>query len=142
METTAQIDLYIPGHQTPPIIPHAIVVLPESDGNELLLCYNDEGVYVNTYAEVTKDVMMQWGEMPASVAYIRSGQVMGWGEKAIEIRSVSQGLLDGVFMHKRANKLKFLCERNDKVFFASVQSPSNSQVYFMSLPSRAPSYQT
>ena len=52
---------------------------------------------------------------------------MGWGEKAIEIRSVSQGLLDGVFMHKRANKLKFLCERNDKVFFASVQSPSNSQ---------------
>ena len=69
-----------------------------------------------------------------------SFQVMGWGEKAIEIRSVSQGLLDGVFMHKRANKLKFLCERNDKVFFASVQSPSNSQVYFMSLPQRAPSY--
>ena len=65
---------------------------------------------------------------------------MGWGEKAIEIRSVSQGLLDGVFMHKRANKLKFLCERNDKVFFASVQSPSNSQVYFMSLPQRTPSY--
>ena len=52
---------------------------------------------------------------------------MGWGEKAIEIRSVSQGLLDGVFMHKRANKLKFLCERNDKVFFASVQSANNSQ---------------
>ena len=41
-------------------------------------------------------------------------QVMGWGEKAIEIRSVEKGLLDGVFMHKRANKLKFLCERNDK----------------------------
>ena len=39
---------------------------------------------------------------------------MGWGEKAIEIRSVEKGLLDGVFMHKRANKLKFLCERNDK----------------------------
>ena len=39
---------------------------------------------------------------------------MGWGEKAIEIRSVDKGLLDGVFMHKRANKLKFLCERNDK----------------------------
>jgi len=116
------------------------VVLPESEGMELLLCYNDEGVYVNTYSEVTKDVMMQWGELPASVAYIRSGQVMGWGEKAIEIRSVSQGLLDGVFMHKRANKLKFLCERNDKVFFASVQSPSNSQVYFMSLPQRTPSY--
>ena len=51
------------------------MVLPESEGMELLLCYNDEGVYVNTYSEVTKDVMMQWGELPASVAYIRSGQV-------------------------------------------------------------------
>lgn len=140
IESGSPYDLFIPTHQTPPIIPHAIVVLPESEGMELLLCYNDEGVYVNTYSEVTKDVMMQWGELPASVAYIRSGQVMGWGEKAIEIRSVSQGLLDGVFMHKRANKLKFLCERNDKVFFASVQSPSNSQVYFMSLPQRTPSY--
>lgn len=42
---------------------------------------------------------------------------MGWGEKAIEIRSVETGHLDGVFMHKRAQRLKFLCERNDKVNF-------------------------
>lgn len=40
---------------------------------------------------------------------------MGWGNKAIEIRNVENGQLDGVFMHKRAQKLKFLCERNDKV---------------------------
>ena len=52
---------------------------------------------------------------------------MGWGEKAIEIRSIDRGLLNGVFMHKRPNKLKFLTEKNDKVFFASVQSPTNSQ---------------
>lgn len=39
---------------------------------------------------------------------------MGWGNKAIEIRSVDTGHLDGVFMHKKAQKLKFLCERNDK----------------------------
>ena len=75
IESGSPYDLFIPTHQTPPIIPHAIVVLPESEGMELLLCYNDEGVYVNTYSEVTKDVMMQWGELPASVAYIRSGQV-------------------------------------------------------------------
>lgn len=48
-------------------------------------------------------------------AYICSNQIMGWGEKAIEIRSVETGHLDGVFMHKRAQRLKFLCERNDKV---------------------------
>lgn len=48
-------------------------------------------------------------------AYISTGQIMGWGNKAIEIRSAETGHLDGVFMHKKAQKLKFLCERNDKV---------------------------
>ena len=41
--------------------------------------------------------------------------MMGWGSKAIEIRSVESGQLDGVFLHKKPQKLKFLCERNDKV---------------------------
>jgi hypothetical protein len=31
---------------------------------------------------------------------------MGWGNKAIEIRNVDLGTLDGVFMHKRPHKLK------------------------------------
>lgn len=48
-------------------------------------------------------------------AYLQSNQVMGWGEKAIELRSANTGNLEGVFMHKKAQKLKFLCERNDKV---------------------------
>ena len=56
-----------------------------------------------------------------------SNEVMGWGEKAIEIRSIETAMLNGVFMHKRPNKLKFLTEKNDKVFFASVQGQSNSQ---------------
>ncbi|KAG7238010.1 hypothetical protein INR49_031364 [Caranx melampygus] len=115
------------------VTPHAIVVLPKTDGMEMLLCYEDEGVYVNTYGRITKDVVLQWGEMPTSVAYIHSNQIMGWGEKAIEIRSVETGHLDGVFMHKRAQRLKFLCERNDKVFFASVRSGGSSQVFFMTL---------
>jgi hypothetical protein len=29
---------------------------------------------------------LQWGELPTSVAYIGTGQIMGWGNKAIEIR--------------------------------------------------------
>ena len=64
---------------------------------------------------MTKNIVLQWGELPTSVAYIGTGQIMGWGNKAIEIRSVETGHLDGVFMHKKAQKLKFLCERNDKV---------------------------
>uniref|UniRef100_A0A2I3GVG4 non-specific serine/threonine protein kinase n=1 Tax=Nomascus leucogenys TaxID=61853 RepID=A0A2I3GVG4_NOMLE len=108
-------DIYLPTHIQCSIKPHAIIILPNTDGMELLVCYEDEGVYVNTYGRITKDVVLQWGEMPTSVAYIRSNQTMGWGEKAIEIRSVETGHLDGVFMHKRAQRLKFLCERNDKV---------------------------
>ncbi|XP_036763280.1 mitogen-activated protein kinase kinase kinase kinase 4 isoform X34 [Manis pentadactyla] len=126
-------DIYLPTHIQCSIKPHAIIILPNTDGMELLVCYEDEGVYVNTYGRITKDVVLQWGEMPTSVAYIRSNQTMGWGEKAIEIRSVETGHLDGVFMHKRAQRLKFLCERNDKVFFASVRSGGSSQVYFMTL---------
>ena len=53
--------------------------------------------------------------MHVFLAYISTGQIMGWGNKAIEIRSAETGHLDGVFMHKKAQKLKFLCERNDKV---------------------------
>ncbi|XP_051538053.1 traf2 and NCK-interacting protein kinase-like isoform X4 [Myxocyprinus asiaticus] len=126
-------DIYIPSHIQGTVSPHAIVVLPRTDGMEMLLCYEDEGVYVNTYGRITKDVVLQWGEMPTSVAYIHSNQIMGWGEKAIEIRSVETGHLDGVFMHKRAQRLKFLSERNDKVFFASVRSGGSSQVFFMTL---------
>lgn len=46
---------------------HAIIILPNTDGIELLVCYEDEGVYVNTYGRITKDVVLQWGEMPTSV---------------------------------------------------------------------------
>ncbi|KAK1894218.1 Traf2 and NCK-interacting protein kinase [Dissostichus eleginoides] len=113
-------DIYIPSHCAKQmkiqsqVTPHSIVVLPKTDGMEMLLCYEDEGVYVNTYGRITKDVVLQWGEMPTSVAYIHSNQIMGWGEKAIEIRSVETGHLDGVF-------------------FASVRSGGSSQVFFMTL---------
>lgn len=126
-------DLYLPTHIQGTIRPHAIIILPNTSGMELLLAYEDEGIYIDIYGHFTKETVLQWGEMPASVAYLQSNQVMGWGEKAIELRSVETGNLEGVFMHKKAQKLKFLCERNDKVFFASVQSGGSSQIYFMTL---------
>uniref|UniRef100_A0A7N4Q1B9 non-specific serine/threonine protein kinase n=1 Tax=Sarcophilus harrisii TaxID=9305 RepID=A0A7N4Q1B9_SARHA len=125
-------DLYLPTHIPGTIQPHTIIILPNTSGTELLLTYEDEGVYVDIYGHFTKESILQWGETPACVAYLQSNQVMGWGEKAIELRSVEAGNLEGVFMHKKSQKLKFLCERNDKVFFASVQSGS-SQIYFMTL---------
>ncbi|MFH4975248.1 hypothetical protein AB6A40_001957, partial [Gnathostoma spinigerum] len=126
-------DIYTPPNSETVVTPHCIVILPNSNGMQLLLCYNNEGVYVSTYGKPTKNVFLQWGETPSSVAYISTGQIMGWGNKAIEIRSVDTGHLDGVFMHKKAQKLKFLCERNDKVFFSSAKGGGACQIYFMTL---------
>jgi len=71
---------------------------------------------------------LNWGEPPLSVAHIQSSnEVMGWGEKAIEIRSIDKGLLNGVFMHKRPNKLKFLTERNDKVNILKFQKNNSKR---------------
>ncbi|XP_066159056.1 serine/threonine-protein kinase mig-15 isoform X5 [Euwallacea fornicatus] len=133
LDSASVYDIYLPKHTQNGIIPHCIVTLPNSNGMQLLLCYDNEGVYVNTYGRVSKNMLLQWGEMPTSVAYIGTGQIMGWGNKAIEIRSVESGHLDGVFMHKKAQRLKFLCERNDKVFFSSAKSGSSCQIYFMTL---------
>ncbi|KAG0717624.1 Mitogen-activated protein kinase kinase kinase kinase 4 [Chionoecetes opilio] len=130
-------DIYLPKHIQGSIQPHTIVTLPNSNGLQLLICYDNEGVYVNTYGktpQVTKNMMLQWGEMPTSVAFIGTGQIMGWGNKAIEIRSVETGHLDGVFMHKKAQKLKFLCERNDKVSAAAwLFLPCSISLIFLSL---------
>ncbi|XP_034238185.1 serine/threonine-protein kinase mig-15 isoform X6 [Thrips palmi] len=136
LDSASVYDVYLPKHVSMsqgPISPHCIVPLPNSNGMQLLLCYDNEGVYVNTYGKVSKNIVLQWGEMPTSVAYIGTGQIMGWGNKAIEIRSVESGHLDGVFMHKKAQRLKFLCERNDKVFFSSAKGGSSCQIYFMTL---------
>ncbi|KAJ0181169.1 hypothetical protein K1T71_003254 [Dendrolimus kikuchii] len=94
LDTANVYDIYIPKHTQGAIVPHCIVPLPNSNGVQLLLCYDNEGVYVNTYGRVSKNIVLQWGEMPTSVAYIGTGQIMGWGNKAIEIRSVESGHLD------------------------------------------------
>lgn len=52
------------------IHPHAIIILPNSAGTEVLACYEDEGVYIDTYGRIIKDTVLQWGEMPASVGEV------------------------------------------------------------------------
>jgi serine/threonine protein kinase len=133
LDSASIYDIYVVESHLQPVNPHCICILPNTDGMQLLLCYDNEGVYVNTFGKITKNVQLQWGETPSSVAYISTNQIMGWGNKAIEIRNVDTGHLDGVFMHKKAQKLKFLCERNDKVFFSSAKGGGASQIYFMTL---------
>jgi len=113
---------------------HSIIPLPGSNGRTILLCYEDEGAYFSTAGIKVKDATIRWGEPPHAVAQVGNGQIMGWGEKAIEVRNLQTGMLDSVFMHKRRQVFRFLCERNEKVFFAST-SGSGSQVFFMTLSS-------
>ncbi|CAL8102844.1 unnamed protein product [Calicophoron daubneyi] len=131
LDSNTVFDLYLPP-MAAQITPHCIVVLPNTDGMQLLLCYDTEGVYVDTSGKLTKNAVLQWGKVPTSVAYISTGQLLGWGLKAIEVRSAETGNLDGVFMHKREQKFKFLCERNDKVFFSNTRS-GPPQVSMMTL---------
>ena len=67
------------------------------------------------------------------IAHVGSGQIMGWGEKAIEVRSLETGLLDGVFTHKRAQQFRFLCERNEKVFDFEIQPYFSSNLMHLKL---------
>ncbi|CAH8435433.1 unnamed protein product [Schistosoma turkestanicum] len=132
LDSNIVFDLYMPSLINSHITPHCIVVLPETNGMQLLLCYDTEGVYVDTNGKLTKNIVIQWGEVPTCVAYISTGQLLGWGLKAIEVRSAKTGHLDGVFMHKREQKFKFLCERTDKVFFSNTRS-GPPQVSMMTL---------
>ena len=114
--------------------------VPNSEGMYLLLCYNGrtcdnistpliyllklvEGVYVHVHGNVLKDVVLQWGEVPNSVAHTSNNQIIIWGNKAIEIRKVTNGQIMGIFTHKRDQKTKFLNEKNEKVgpyFYANL----------------------
>ena len=73
LDSASVYDIYLPKHAQGPITPHTIVTLPNTNGMQLLLCYDNEGVYVNTYGKVSKNIVLQWGELPTSVAYIGTG---------------------------------------------------------------------
>ncbi|KAI1699141.1 CNH domain-containing protein [Ditylenchus destructor] len=68
LDSASIYDIYTPTQTIPqPMTPHCIVILPNTNGMQLLLCYDNEGVYVNTYGKVTKNVQLQWSETPSSV---------------------------------------------------------------------------
>lgn len=59
------------------IHPHAVIILPNTSGMELLLTYEDEGVYINIYGRFSKENVLQWGEMPASVGKYEKNTAAG-----------------------------------------------------------------
>ena len=53
----------MPKHAQGPVTPHTIVTLPNTNGMQLLLCYDNEGVYVNTYGKVSAQ-SREWSGQP------------------------------------------------------------------------------
>uniref|UniRef100_UPI00358F1865 traf2 and NCK-interacting protein kinase-like isoform X2 n=1 Tax=Myxine glutinosa TaxID=7769 RepID=UPI00358F1865 len=112
--------------------PQAIVVLPNSSGCHLLLCFGHRVMYFTIMGQRVNHTELCWDERPTHIVHIGSTRLLGWGDRALEVRSMLSGHLEMFFMHRGTQRLHFLCERNDKVFFASGRSNGN-QVYILDL---------
>jgi hypothetical protein len=114
------------------IRPHEIIHVPDDSGGvKTLLLFDQSGVMIDKFGDIESELPFDWGELPTSIALATRTSVLGWGAKSIEIRSCASGVQEGVFKHKRATRLTYLCARGNKVFFASIKSSSDCQVYFM-----------
>eukprot|EP00039_Didymoeca_costata_P001874 m.55852 g.55852 ORF g.55852 m.55852 type:complete len:776 (+) comp11007_c0_seq1:213-2540(+) len=119
------------------IQPLAIHHIPNEEGLErTFLVFDDTAAIVDKYGDITDEIELPWAEEPHHIG-IRNPQsakqgesLLAWGLKSIEIRSPEDGELVGVFKHKRATRLRFLCSRTNKVFFAAVRN-GGCQIYFM-----------
>lgn len=126
------VNLYVP-RPAPPggITPHAILKLPHGGASDLLLLYDCTLIAVDRYGDVVHDCALDWGERPTSIVLAAPVTLLGWGARSIEIRSGNTGEMEGTFKHKRVTKLKYLCARDGKVYFASIQASNKCQIYFM-----------
>lgn len=114
------------------ITAHSILQVPDGEeGLNTILLFDNTGIIVDRFGDVIQELSLEWGETPFHIGTAGpSSNLLGWGLKSIEIRSAVSGEMEGVFKHKRATRLRFLCARNNKVFFASVRN-GGCQIYFM-----------
>ncbi|KAF3837955.1 hypothetical protein F7725_009723 [Dissostichus mawsoni] len=114
------------------IRPHAIIILPNSAGTEVLVVTKTRAS-TSTPTDASPRIRCCSGGrcLRCRLPPVQPGD--GLGRKGHRAEVSEHWEPGGSLMHKKAQKLKFLCERNDKVFFASVQSGGSSQIYFMTL---------
>eukprot|EP00041_Stephanoeca_diplocostata_P005127 m.56742 g.56742 ORF g.56742 m.56742 type:complete len:150 (+) comp15591_c0_seq16:154-603(+) len=132
LATCHQVNLYVP-RPAPPggIVPHAIVKLPAGSASDLLLLYDVSCIAVDKYGDCVQEGRLDWSEKPNSIVLAAPITLLGWGQRSIEIRSGATGEIEGTFKHKRVTKLKYLCAREGKVYFASIHAANKCQIYFM-----------
>eukprot|EP00035_Acanthoeca_spectabilis_P021496 m.438563 g.438563 ORF g.438563 m.438563 type:complete len:794 (+) comp18257_c0_seq1:247-2628(+) len=126
------LNLFVP-RPAPPggITPHAILKLPSDSEYDLLLLFDGHGIAVDKFGDICHDCALPWSEKPASVVLAAPITLLGWGQRGIEIRSGVTGQIEGTFKHKRVTKLRYLCAKDNKVFFASIKASNQCMIYFM-----------
>ncbi|XP_042544148.1 nik-related protein kinase [Dipodomys spectabilis] len=110
-----------------------IIILPDCLGIGVMLTFNPEALSVEENEELFKKVLEVWRDIPSSAAFECTQRTTGWGQKAIEVRSLQSRVLENELKRRAIKNLRFLCTRGDKVFFTSTLRNHHSRVYFMTL---------
>ncbi|XP_014652845.1 PREDICTED: nik-related protein kinase isoform X2 [Ceratotherium simum simum] len=110
-----------------------ILILPDSLGIGMMLTFNAEALSMEANEQLFKKILEVWKDIPSSVAYECTQRTTGWGQKAIEVRSLQSRVLESELKRRSIKKLRFLCTRGDKLFFTSTLRNRHSRVYFMTL---------
>ncbi|XP_022419592.1 nik-related protein kinase-like isoform X1 [Delphinapterus leucas] len=126
-------DVTLPNNPLEIIIPQNIIILPDSLGIGMMLTFNAEALSMEANEQLFKKILEVWKDIPSSVAYECSQRATGWGQKAIEVRSLQSRVLESELKRRSIKKLRFLCTRGDKLFFTSILRNRHSRVYFMTL---------
>ncbi|XP_059535202.1 nik-related protein kinase [Myotis daubentonii] len=132
-ESEVMSDVTLPNNPLEIIIPQNIIILPDSLGIGMMLTFNAEALSMEANEQLFKKILEVWKDIPSSVAYECTQRTTGWGQKAIEVRSLQSRLLESELKRRSIKKLRFLCTRGDKLFFTSTLRNRHSRVYFMTL---------
>ncbi|TEA39538.1 hypothetical protein DBR06_SOUSAS27410026, partial [Sousa chinensis] len=132
-ESEVMSDVTLPNNPLEIIIPQNIIILPDSLGIGMMLTFNAEALSMEANEQLFKKILEVWKDIPSSVAYECSQRATGWGQKAIEVRSLQSRVLESELKRRSIKKLRFLCTRGDKLFFTSILRNRHSRVYFMTL---------
>ncbi|XP_040324367.1 nik-related protein kinase [Herpailurus yagouaroundi] len=132
-ESEVMSDVTLPNNPLEIIIPQNIIILPDSLGIGMMLTFNAEALSMEANEQLFKKILEVWKNIPSSVAFECTQRTTGWGQKAIEVRSLQSRVLESELKRRSIKKLRFLCTRGDKLFFTSTLRNRHSRVYFMTL---------
>ncbi|XP_037844915.1 nik-related protein kinase isoform X3 [Chlorocebus sabaeus] len=132
-ESEVMSDVTLPNNPLEIIIPQNIIILPDCLGIGMMLTFNAEALSVEANEQLFKKILEMWKDIPSSIAFECTQRTTGWGQKAIEVRSLQSRVLESELKRRSIKKLRFLCTRGDKLFFTSTLRNRHSRVYFMTL---------